>query len=262
MLALETLARRMVPRSAHHQIVRLYYAIAAPVIALLKRGDARQCPLCYAKLKCFEPKGKRLDVRCVVCGALKRHRLVWLYMTRRTNLHDGRSKTMLHVAPEPPMTRALRRVQGLGYITADLDSPFAEEKMDIRKIERPDGSFDVIYCSHVLEHIQEDDVAVAELFRVLRPGGWAILQVPITARRTDCNPNIVTPAARRKAYGHPGHVRVYGPDYQNLLREAGFDVVVADLQKELGPEQVTYFGLDPREKVYFCTKPQSELSVV
>jgi SAM-dependent methyltransferase len=218
------------------------------------RGRARQCALCSARLRRFVKFRGRDEEKCPVCGSLKRHRLIWLYFVQRTNLFDGARKKMLHVAPEPPMTQVLKRKKGIEYLSTDLDSPFAMERMDITSIEYPDDSFDVIYCSHVLEHIPDDRKAMSEFRRVLRPGGWAILQVPIIGHKTFSDPAIVTPEERQRVYGHHDHRRIYGPDYQQRLESVGFQVEAVPLGREMGGRDVEFFGIDPDEDVYLCRK--------
>jgi 2-polyprenyl-3-methyl-5-hydroxy-6-metoxy-1,4-benzoquinol methylase len=106
---------------------------------------------------------------------------MWLYMTQKTSLFDGNQKKMLHVAPEPELSQLFQKADYINYLSADLSAPNAMVKMDITDIQYPDNTFDVIYCSHVLEHIPDDRKAMREFYRVLKPGGWAIVQVPVTA---------------------------------------------------------------------------------
>lgn len=144
-------------------------------------GVSCYCPSCGAHLRKFGNYGvlKRPDAHYPVCGSLERHRLMSLYFPVGTNLFDGTRKKMLHVATtEEQFFRVFSKIKGLDYLSADLDSPLAMVKMEITKIQYPDNTFDIIYCSHVLEHIPNDRLAMAELFRVLKPGGWAMLQVP------------------------------------------------------------------------------------
>ncbi len=145
------------------------------------RGQARLCPVCGKSSSRFASYGvdRREDAQCVRCGALERHRLTWLFFQRRTDLFDGANKKVLHVAPELVFETLLSKQLGDGYLTADLSSPDAAIQMDITDICYPDESFDVIYCSHVLEHVPDDRKAMGELFRVLKPHGWAVLLAPI-----------------------------------------------------------------------------------
>ena len=166
----------------------------------------------------------RLDARCPWCDAFERHRLLWLYLQRCTDLFDGASRKMLHVAPEPCFQPSLRQALGDGYLTADLSDPGAMVKMDVTDIQYPDDSFDVVLCSHVLEHVPDDRRAMRELRRVLKPSGWAILLVPITADETFEDLGVVDPMERYRLFGQDDHVRRYGPDYRDRLSDAGFSV--------------------------------------
>ena len=189
------------------------------------RGTARHCPVCQGSFRSFLAAGTvpRADAACPGCGSLERHRLVWIYFERRTDLFDGRAKQVLHVAPEPCLERRLRQRLGAGYLTADLDPRRARVRLDVTDIPLPDASFDVIYASHVFEHVPDDRRAMRELHRVLRPGGFAVLIVPITVAATLEDPSL-PPPERARRFGQADHVRRYGPDYVDRLREAGFRV--------------------------------------
>jgi SAM-dependent methyltransferase len=127
-------------------------------------------------------------------------------------------------------------------------------EMDVTSIQYPDDCFDVIYCSHVLEHVPDDRAAIRELYRVLKPGGWAILQVPISADATFEDPTVTDPDARERLFGQDDHVRRYGPDYADRLAAAGFLVSVDGFVRELDDREITHFGLERSEDVYFCRK--------
>jgi SAM-dependent methyltransferase len=181
---------------------------------------------------------------------------VWLYLNSKTNLFDGKPKTMIHVAPESCLESRFRQRLRDGYLTADLVNPRARIKMDITQIQYPDQSFDVIYCSHVLEHVPDDRKAMREFLRTLKPDGWAILLVPITATKTLEDPSITTPEERLRQYGQADHVRRYGPDYLDRLKEVGFQVSVSHVQDLVSPEQAVRMGLTKASgEIFFCAKP-------
>jgi SAM-dependent methyltransferase len=219
-------------------------------------GFTRYCPCCKAHLRRFSPCGliPRLEAKCPLCGSLERHRLICLYVTRKTNLFDARRKKMLHVAPEPQLSHLFRKANSVDYLSADLFAPNAMVKMDITDIQYPDNTFDVIYCSHVLEHVSEDRRAMREFCRVLKPRGWAILQVPIQGNTTFEDPTVVNPQERQRLFGQYDHVRQYGLDYKERLVNAGFSVKVDDFVRELNDHTICRLGLMRKEDVYFCRK--------
>lgn len=227
------------------------------IAAIPYRGTGRWCPVCGRSSGRFRDFGivPRPDALCMHCGALERHRLAWLYLERGTDLFDGRPKRMLHVAPEAAFEPRLRKALGDRYLTADLSPGRAAVAMDIEDIRMPDGWFDVIFCSHVLEHVDDDRRAMRELFRVLKPGGWAILLVPITADVTVEDPSITDPAERLRRFGQDDHVRRYGPDYVDRLRDAGFAVTITRVADLATPEEAERMALTPAAgEIYFCTK--------
>jgi SAM-dependent methyltransferase len=230
------------------------------VSTLPYRGTGRWCPVCGTPSRRFGEYGTvpRSDALCVHCGALERHRLAWLYLQRRTDLFDGRPKKMLHVAPEPAFERRLRAALRDGYLTADL-SGRAMVAMDVEDIRMPDASFDVIFCSHVLEHVHDDRKAMREFLRVLKPDGWAILLVPIMADATFEDPTVTDPAERLRLFGQADHVRRYGPDYVDRLREAGFAVTTTRVSDLASPEEAARMGLTHATgEIYHCTRPSAE----
>jgi ubiquinone/menaquinone biosynthesis C-methylase UbiE len=179
---------------------------------------------------------------------------MFLYLTQKTDLFSGNPKKMLHVAPEAQLSRLFQEADRIDYLSADLSSATAMVKMDITDIHYADDSFDVIYCSHVLEHVSDDMRAMRELYRVLKPGGWAVLQVPISAEMTFEDPTVTSPEAREQLFGQSDHVRRYGPDYADRLAAAGFSVLVDGFVRKLSDQEISRFGLTQSEDVYFCRK--------
>jgi SAM-dependent methyltransferase len=219
-------------------------------------GWQRYCPICTAHARRFLSFGNpsRPDALCPWCRSLERHRLVWCYFRRMTDLLDGRLKRMLHVAPEPALERVLAPGVGPGYVTADLTSPAAAEKMDLTDIRHPDGSFDVIYCSHVLEHVPDDRSAMRELHRVLSPRGWALLLVPITADRTVEDPSVTDPEERLRLFGQKDHVRRYGPDFVDRLRSVGLAVRKVVAPDFLSAPEIRRMGITAAGEIFQCRK--------
>ena len=224
------------------------------------RGQGRWCPVCGQSSRKFRPGGTfvRQNARCPRCGSLERHRLVWLYLTQHTDLFDGRPKRVLHVAPEQCFAGRLKARLGEGYLTADLLDPHVMERIDITRIRFSDETFDVIYCSHVLEHVPDDRRAMREFRRVLKRTGWAILLVPITTDRTFEDPTVVRPADRLRVFGQEDHVRRYGPDYVDRLREAGFEVNITRVAELVSAEDATRMGLPwGAGEIYHCRRAAS-----
>jgi len=221
-------------------------------------ADARFCPVCGRSSPFFRPFGvvPRPDAQCIHCRALERHRLLWVFVSIRTDLFDGSPKRMLHVAPERCLEARFRERLDGSYVTADLLNSRAMVKVDVTDIQFPDESFDVIYCSHVLEHVVDDRKAMREFHRVLKTGGWAILLVPITVERTYEDPSIVDRQARLQAFGQEDHVRRYGVDYVDRLRDAGFSVQTIKASEFIRGDQLVQMGLMfASDEIFYCTKP-------
>jgi SAM-dependent methyltransferase len=226
-------------------------------LRLACQGTGRYCPVCGKSSRRFCSYGvtPRKDALCVYCQSVERHRFLWLYLQRRTDLFDGSPKKMLHVAPELCFEPRLGKLLGAGYLTADLVDPLAMVKMDVTSIGYPDRSFDVICCSHVLEHVPDDRKAMREFRRVLADDGWAILLVPITSDRTFEDPAITEPSERRNVFGQEDHVRRYGPDYADRLREAGFTVEVTGVNDLVDRDEAARMGLSPESGlIHHCTR--------
>ena len=191
-------------------------------------GARFYCPICAQWYRRFRPFGLRgrPNAKCPGCGSLERHRFLWLHLVATPHtLRQARS--VLHVAPERCIQAALLRIRGIRYLGVDRyddDANAAQE--DLTGLSYTSDSFDLLICNHVLEHIPDDRTALSEIHRVLRPGGRALISVPIERNRQDTyeDPKITSPSARHKAFGHPYHVRVCGWDYADRIRNAGFEV--------------------------------------
>jgi SAM-dependent methyltransferase len=255
-LKAKDLARAVVPHSRRAQLRELYNRLTWR----LYLGTRHQCNCCDTRLRCFRSwVDDRGIVRpmCPRCGSLGRQRVDWLYLTDRSDLTGSMPTRLLHVAPEACFAQTLRSLPNISYLSVDYDSATAMERVDITAIPYPSASFDAVICNHVLEHVSDDLLAVRELLRVLRPGGWAMLQVPLDRGRetTFEDPGITEPRDRRTAFGQYDHVRAYGRDYAQRLASQGFEVSVEEPVKELPPETVKRFGLDVDEAIYLCRKP-------
>jgi hypothetical protein len=224
--------------------------------ALFYRGDAVLCPCCGGRFSRFVAVGARSRAAaCPGCDSRERQRLLYMYLRDQTSLFSDRLR-VLHVAPEDCLQPTLTRLGNLDYVSADMSSRSAMVRMDITDIQFPDDSFDVILCSHVLEHVGDDGRALCELRRILKPGGWAILQVPVdgSRERTFEDPRVTDAADRERLFGQSDHVRMYGRDYPQRLADAGFDVQVVAYAAHLGPDVVRVCGLDADENLHICRK--------
>lgn len=225
---------------------------------LVFAGRRYTCPCCGWKIRAFTTGGVSFRTRalsyCPRCHAKSRHRRAWLFLEEHTALFSS-PHSLLHVSPEYCLSRRLRRMPGITYSGADLEnSPHAGVRMDLTKAPFLSGAFDAALCIHVLEHIDDDRGAMRELFRVLKPGGWAVVSVPVRMdRKTLEDPGITTPEARERAYGETAHVRLYGYDLADRLRDAGFAVEI-DLGRDIDPDARRRYGLRDDETIFFCTK--------
>jgi SAM-dependent methyltransferase len=221
-------------------------------------GKGRQCNICGKECRRFIKFGllSRPDARCPNCGLLERHRLTWAFFQDRTDVFSNSGQRMLHIAPEPFFADEFRVKLGKQYVTADLFDPRADFQWDIMDIPVPDESFDIIYCSHVLEHVMDDRQAMREFYRVLKPTGWAVLNVPVTVDKTFEDPTIVDPKERERLFGQDDHVRRYGPDYVDRLHEAGFHVKRFSAADLFSPERCVELGISTAAAgdVFYCTK--------
>ncbi len=190
-------------------------------------GDGRYCPICRRWYRQFLPFGirRRNQALCPGCGALERHRYLWLYLETALGV-TTRRWSVLHIAPEPGIRQRLRNCPSIRYTSIDLHNPGVTAAMDASRLTFDDESFDLIVCCHVLEHIQDDQAALREFARVLRPAGHAIILVPIDKNRLQTfeNESITGTEERMKAFGHPYHVRICGRDYGDRIASGGFDV--------------------------------------
>ena len=159
---------------------------------------------------------------------------------------------MLHFAPEHCFAERLRTAPNVDWLSADLLDPSAMLKVDITRIQLPDDSFDVIYCSHVLEHVPDDRAGMRELARVLKPSGWALVQVPIASPTTFEDPSITDPDERERVFGQWNHVRTYGPDVEQRLSDAGFVVQRVSASDIASPEEYERMGLRDNDWIYVC----------
>ncbi|PQB03738.1 class I SAM-dependent methyltransferase [Aureitalea marina] len=230
-----------------------------PVLALFYRGSRYTDPIDGRSYKRFLDYGYtriRSNVLSPGTLSLERHRLFWLYLKLETSFFESPTK-VLHFAPEQAFYKRFRKLKNLDYTTTDLNSPLADVKADICQLPFADNEYDFIICNHVLEHIPDDIQAMKELFRVLAPGGTAILQVPYEADRkqTFQDDSITDPEERSRIFGQYDHVRVYGMDYFERLAKVGFEVEAIDYTNQFSAEQIDRYRLAKGELLPVCRKP-------
>lgn len=226
------------------------------VLSLIYCGKERYCPVCDKPSKKFVKHEHIENARCVHCGAHERHRIVWLYLSRKTDLFNGAPKKMLTVGVDLPFEKPLKSRLGANYLTADLFNPLAMIKMDVTDIHYPDASFDVIYCSHVLAYVPNDRQGMRELFRVLKPHGWAIFADPIRYTKTIDLPFIDKASGTFKTFDTEEDIfHHYGPDYEERLRTAGFKTQAIRPADFLNAEEMEYMGITTMANdIFYCTK--------
>ncbi|HUG01889.1 MAG TPA: methyltransferase domain-containing protein [Longimicrobiales bacterium] len=232
---------------------------------VLYRGTRRSCPVCGGSFRRFRPAGspRRPSAACPGCGARERDRFAALLLRARGDLR-GRAETggraplrVLHVAPESSVASILRSWPEVEYLSADIRPGRAMVVLDVTRIDRPDDSFDGIWCSHVLEHVADDRAALAEFRRVLVPGGWAVVGVPIAARRTVEDPSVTSPAERKRRFGQRDHVRRYGPNVVERLEAAGFGVETVRPDDLVAPDEASRYGLPGDDQPLFLCRDGS-----
>ena len=261
-------------------LIRLSY-VARPVLAFALKGTTFTDPIDGKSFKMFLPYGygtQRNNVLSPSTLSLERHRLLWLYLnketdffksehvsdssftnTKRIKLRDAETNSalkVLHFAPEQAFYKLFRNQKNLDYTTTDLFSPLADVKADICNLPFEDNQYDVILCNHVLEHIPDDTKAMQELYRVLKPGGMAILQIPqdLSRATTFADDTITDQKERAKIFGQYDHVRIYGRDYFDKLRSIGFKVIEEDYTDKIAPELVEKYCLAEGEIIPVCFK--------
>jgi len=237
--------------------VALYKRLPMSVRRVFFTGRAHECPVCGSSLRSFVSGGIHHDLeetRCPVCGSEERHRMGWLVVGRVTAESGREPERVLHIAPAWCLESRFRRRWGDGYMAGSLEGGEGRVVADLTDLSFDSGSIDLLYCSHVLEHIVDDISAMREIGRVLAPDGWALVQVPITSDRTREIPSVADAAERERLYGQSDHVRRYGADFSDRLREAGLAVTTWSPTKILSREEQVRYGIGDDEDVFVCRR--------
>jgi SAM-dependent methyltransferase len=227
-----TAAAQMLKRIVKTVLPRRFHQFASGVYWL---GIKYRCSVCGWRLRAFRETAAHPGYKemCYRCGALARHRFLWLYMKNETNLFSAPLR-VLHFAAEACLSERLSAMPHLDYTTADIE-PGRMEVLDLMNINKPEASYDVVLCIHVLEHVSDDNKALREILRVLKPGGWAILNphMDLSLEKTREDPSVTSPEERRRLFNHEDHYRVYGRDIGKRFGDAGLDVEVVPYMEKV-----------------------------
>lgn len=238
-------------------LIKISYLVR-PFLTLFYKGSKYVDPIDgkgFRKLLSYGYGTQRENALSPSTLSLERHRLMWLYLKNETNFFTV-SQKVLHIAPEQCFLKRFKNLSNLDYTSADLYSPIVDVKADILDLPFKDNSFDVIICNHVLEHIEDDKKAMQELYRVLKPNGMGIFQIPqdLSLEKTYEDFSIISPVERTKHFGQYDHVRIYGRDYFDTLRNVGFEVQEIDYSKKITPELLKKYCLVKGEILPVCYK--------
>lgn len=233
------------------------FKVFAPIIY---KGDKVECPVCEKSFRKFLSYGSNVasrdNVLCPYDLTLERHRLMWLYLKRKSDFFTKPNIKVMHIAPEQCFHKRFKNQKNLDYTTGDLLSPIADLHFDLHDIPLPDNQYEVIFCNHVMEHVEDDLRCMQELYRIMKPGGWGIMQVPIDSNRdtTYEDKSITSPEEREKHFWQYDHVRLYGTNYPKRLEEAGFKVEAIDFKDELTAAEFERYRLQKSELLYVVSK--------
>jgi len=270
---MKALVKKLIP----YQIAVRFKEVKQSLESLFYIGNRYECPFCGNTFRKFLPGGenlsffkdrviigggRRTNMLCPQCHSTDRDRLIYCYLTSN-QLLSKQNYTLLHIAPEFPLKKYFKNFTNIAYYCGDkfesgYDGFYYDNEtmsLDLTYLSFSDSSFDIIICNHVLEHISDESKALNEIYRVLKPDGWAILQVPIASGLMQTIEQPTDSSKKREIiYGQHDHVRLYGLDYSSRLKAHGFKVVEWNSEKQYNPMQIKRFALNSAEKVYIVSK--------
>jgi SAM-dependent methyltransferase len=258
MRALISFVTRFIPR---HLLQRVAH-IALQLISPFYWGSRFEDPINGKKYRKLLSYGRadrsRPNALAPNSLSLERHRAVWMYLKDHSDMFNGgEGRRMLHLAPEYCFLKRFNAAQGLAITRADLVSPWADVHFDVHEIPFGEDHFDIIMGNHLMEHVADDRKVMSEYFRVMKPGGWGIFQVPLDRKnaKTLEDPEVTDPAERERLYWQRGHVRLYGMDYADRYRSVGFEVEEFDLRELFGKERFERCALGEERYLHVVRKP-------
>jgi SAM-dependent methyltransferase len=222
--------------------------------SLVYVGTGVACPCCDSRFRKFA-RFHGLNDQCPRCGSLMRQRAITLYLRDVLKFPESGGQ-VLHIGPAKAIRRWLVSFPSVRYISTDIDPHVADVEADITDLPFKGDSFDLVVCLHVLEHVPDDKAGIGEIYRVLRPGGKAVIQLPPSPfEETLEDEKITAPAERERLFGQYDHVRLAGADYIHRLEAPGFDVKREDHAADLDLETRNLYAVHSGEPFYVCVKP-------
>lgn len=252
--ALRPLVKKVIGPSLRPFVNRIYFNFAG----LLYTGDKVYCFCCQKKYSKFLPyrtygHHTRQNAQCPGCGSLERHRLMMAFLQEKTEVFREKVN-LLHFAPEDTLQRRFSKMQNIKYLSVDLFSPLAMQRMDIMDLPINDSTYDSILCNHVLAHVEDDRKAMRELYRILKVGGWALITTTINLSiQTFEQPGPLTKEEKLEVYGQEDLCRIYGHDIIDRLEETGFDVELVDYATQLPHSKFGEYGFN-KDLMLYCRR--------
>lgn len=239
----------LIPNFLFETLLKYYYYYQN----IKNKGNKYSCPICKGNFSKFLKENYTSD--CPKCGAGSRHRALYLYLENKTSFFNSNLK-LLHFAPEYCFHKRFDKMKNIEYFSADINSTRAKLNIDIRKIPFKNEIFDVVLSCYVLEVIDDDIMAMKELYRILKPDGWSIHNVPIdnSLNKSFENSEIKSYEDKIKYFGRWDHTRIYGLDYVERLKSVGFDVTVIKVSEFVEENAIKKYHLNKDEQMFLCKK--------